>query len=189
MARRPRKSPSITVDFSGVESRKTAEEGEQLATVTEVTQEEGQAGDYLAFKLKNEDGAMIFHNASLAEQSLWATKAWLEALGIDIPEEEVDLDLEDMVDREVMVNIEHETYQGKKQARIVDYWPADDKPKRGGKDKGGKSKKSPKPPTEDEVMNMTEEELEDVVKEQDLEVELDELKTLRKKRQAVADAL
>lgn len=43
--------------------------------------------------------------------------------------------------------------------------------------------------TEDEVQDMSEEELEDLIEQHDLDVDLDEHKTLRKKRVAVIDAL
>lgn len=43
--------------------------------------------------------------------------------------------------------------------------------------------------TEDEVQEMSEEELEDLIEQHDLDVDLDEYKTLRKKKVAVIDAL
>jgi len=188
---RKAKGNTIKIDFSGVETRKLAEEGEQLVTVVEVTQEEGEKGDYLKFKFQNEDGAVLYMNASLTEQSLWATKALLESLSIEVPEEEMDLDLEDMVDKEMMANVEYETYQGKKQARIVDHWPAEEtKPKRGGAKADTKKagKKAPAKPTEDEILDMSEEELEEVIQNHELDVDLADYKTLTKMRRAVADA-
>lgn len=195
MARRQSKKSTIRLDFSNVESRKQVDEGEQLLEVVEVERKDGNAGDYLAWKLKNEDGGVLYNNTSLSEQSLWATKAFLEALGVEIPEDEIDLDLEDMVGRTMMANIEHETYQGKKRPRIVDYWAADEEEeeeeedKKKGKDKKKKKKKEPEKPSEDDVMDMSEDELEDVISEQELDIDLSKFKTLSKKRQAVVDAL
>lgn len=51
------------------------------------------------------------------------------------------------------------------------------------------SRKSKASVTEDEVQDMSEEELEDLIEQYDLDVDLDEHKTLRKKKVAVIDAL
>lgn len=62
--------------------------------------------------------------------------------------------------------------------------------KSSGKDKSGSSKGgSEKKYSEDDVQEMSEEELEKLVKKHKLDVELDDLKTLRKKQNAVIDAL
>lgn len=135
-----RRSSTIQLDLSGVEARVLVPEDEYLVKVHEVTEQEGDKAPYLAWQFKIADGKYegqtLYNNTSLSEQSLWNLRALLEALGVEIPEETFDLDLEEMKDLELMVAVEHETYEGKKKARIVDFWPAEDtKPSRSrGKD-------------------------------------------------------
>lgn len=58
-----------------------------------------------------------------------------------------------------------------------------------GSSKGGSGKKSKKGFSEDDIQDMSEEQLEEVVDDHKLDVDLDKLKTLRKKQNAVIDAL
>lgn len=217
MARRPsarsRKPTTVTVNFKGVETFTKMDEGEHLLTIEEAEVREGDKGEYIAYKLVNEDGAAVWHNISLSENSLWNAKAWLEALGQEVPDEEVEIDPSEHVELQLMATIELETYEGKKKPRIVDFWPAEgeepkkpsrgskkpakeeeeeEQPRRGaGKDRGKKKPepKEPEAPTDEELDDMSEDELADVVKEHDLDVDLDKFRTLRKKIAAVKDAL
>jgi hypothetical protein len=203
------KGSSVRVDLSKVETRKKVEEGEYEVVVAEVTQEEGQKAPYLKWKFKidegtDSDGGVLYLNTSLSEQSLWNLKTLLDALGVDIPEDEFDLDLEELVDQRCMVSVELETWEGKKQPRVVDFWAVekkDDKKKPANKDKTdekspparGKRKTKPEPEekdklTQDQINDMDEGELEDIVKDYDLDVDLDKFRTLRKKQTAVIDA-
>lgn len=235
MARTSRRSKgsSLRVNLAEVEGRVKIPEGEHPIIVTEVTQEEGNAGAYLKWKFKvtggDAEGGILYYNTSLTPQALWNLKSLLEALNFEIPDDEFDLPLDEFVDLECMGSVEHETYDGKKQSRLVDFWPAekkkskkkddddeDEKPARGkrkakdededekpakgkrrakdddedekpSRSKGG-SKKSKKKTPQEEVDGMDEDELEEFVKEHDLDVDLDDFKTLRKKRTAVVDA-
>lgn len=68
----------------------------------------------------------------------------------------------------------------------------EDEPKgKAGRSKGGSKKSSKKSTTwtEDEIQEMSEDELESVIEESGIEVDLDDYKTLRKKKNAVIDAL
>lgn len=203
MARSRRsKDTKITVNFKGVEGKRPlVDEGEFLVRVDEVTRDEGDAGEYWkwVFEIKEGDfeGSKLYYNTSLSKDSLWNLKSLLEALGQDVPDDEMDIDLEDMVDLEMMVNVEHEKYNGKNQARVVDFWPAeedkkkDKNKKRGEREERGSRKNNKKKDkiAQEEVEKMDEEELEDLVKEQDLPVDLDDFRTLTKKKNAVIDAL
>lgn len=240
--RNSRRRGGITIpSLSGIEGRVLVAEGDYHVKVKEVIQEEGQNGDYLSWKFTviggKHDGATLYYNTSLLPQALWNLKSLLETLEVDIPDDEFDLDDDDVVDRELMVTVEHDTYNGKKQARVVDFAPAeaetsskkdsskkdDDKggddedrnkrrrerrAERRGRDKdddkssardnkrssrdddkrGGKNKKA-KAISQDEVNDMGEDELADLIGEHDLEVDLDQFSTLRRKKAAVIDAL
>lgn len=235
MARTSRKKKSSgLVNLSQVEGRIKIPEGEHLISVAEASSEEGQSGTYIKWKFKvvggEADGGILYYNTSLAPQALWNLKSLLEALGYDIPEDEFDIleVLDEFEDLECMGSVEHETYEGKKQSRLVDFWPAekkkskrdddDEKPARGRRKKDeddedeapkrgrGRpkkteededekpsrskrgSKKSKEPTSQEDIGDMDEEELQAFIEEHDLDVDLDDYKTLRKMRAAVIDA-
>lgn len=213
-------------------------EGEYNVEVVAVEEREGQNAPYLAWELKvvggKFDGAKLYHNTSLAPQALWNLRGLLEAIGVDVPDDDTDMDTDDFLGKTCGVVIEHETYEGKKQARITDIHPAaegdddgdsdDDEPKasasksrkkrdeddeedeapksrrsrRAARDDDGeedeskaKGKKSKKKSgvTKEEVMDMSQDELGDLIKEHELETDLEDYATLRKMKAAVVEAL
>lgn len=207
------KSNSISLDLSKVEGRVNFKEGDHLLEVMEVTKESGAKADYLSWKMQavegDSEGAIVYNNTSLSEQSLWNLRTKLEALGVEIPDSEFDLDLEELVGLQLMGTIELETYEGKKRPRLADFWAAEEaepekeeKPARSrrGADKeeaeekpargrGKKAAAKEEPAlSQDDINDMSEEELADVIEEHDLDVDLDDFKTLRKQRAAVIDA-
>lgn len=185
--RRGKATGIVKVDLSGVETRKTPAEDEYAVKVKEVEEKEGDKAPYLAWTFLITEGkfedAPLYINTSLSENSLWNLKALLEALGVDIPEEAMDLDLSEMVDLEMMVTVEHETYQSKKQARIVDFWASDEGDGKKKKGKGGDK------PDEDEVNEMDEDDLAKIVKKFKLDIDLDDFPKIKKARVAVLEAL
>jgi hypothetical protein len=208
-----RKSSSLRVNLSNVEERVKVPEGEHPMKVLEVSSEEGQNGTYLKWKFLITDGeaesGIVYYNTSLLPQALWNLKGLLRALQYDIPDDEFELPLDEFVDLECVGLIEHELYDGKKQSRLSDFWPLEKaKPKKSTKDedekpakgKGRKDEEDEKPSrskrgskksktvSSDEIEDMDEDELADFVDEHELEVDLDDYKTLRKKRAAVIDA-
>lgn len=205
MARTPRggsrkKKNTLSIDLSQVEGRVNFTEGDHLLEVVEVTQETGSKADYLSWKLRcvegDSEGAVVYNNTSLSEQSLWNLRTKLEALGVEIPDSEFDIDLEELVGLQMMGSIELETYEGKKRPRLTDFWEAEaaeaveeePKAKKTRKKKGKKEEPREAGLTQDDINDMSEEELEDVIEEHELDVDLDEFKTLRKQRAAVIDA-
>lgn len=178
MARKNKKSKSGTVNFSGVETFTKMEEGEHILTITdESTEEQGDAGPYLKIVATNEDDAKVWHNVSFSEKSLWNAKAFLEACGVDAPEEDTAIAdiLEELTEKTFGAQIEHETFDGKKKPRIVDFWPADGK--------GSSSKDS-----EPDFDEMDEKELKKFIKKHDLEVDPDDFPKEKKLRAAVVEA-
>lgn len=264
MARRPsRRSKSTTIDFTGVESRRTPDEGTYNLVVEEVTKESGDRADYFKWQFKIADGdfegVSVYHNTSLSPQSLWNLKNLLEALGEEVPDGPLDIDLAELVGKEVSAEIIHEKYEGRNMARISEFAEADEAPKKRKKDEDEDEDEKPrrgrrakpaddddedekpkrrrgrKPADEDEdededekpkrrgrraaadddededekpkrgskkkpvkeeedtitsedVNGMSQEELEELIEEHDLDVKLSSLKTLRKMRAAVIEA-
>lgn len=148
MASTKKKNSVVKVSFKGVEGKRALpDEGEHLATVLEVTKEKGPKAEYLKWKFELDDDAGIaYTNTSLSKDSLWNLRGLLEALGIEIDDDDaMELDLTELVDGRVGLVISHEEYENKPQARVVDYYSEDDAKEKGGKKKDkGKDKKSDK---------------------------------------------
>lgn len=213
MARRParssRKKTLGIPNLDNVEGRISIPEGEYLVKVSGVTTEEGDKAPYLAWKFEvaegKSEGGTLYNNTSLSQKALFNVKTLLEALGVDSDPE--DLAEEDVMDLELMVSVELETWEGKKRPKIVDFWPVEEAEPargRGSRDKEEAeparrgSKKDAKPArrggkkepelTQDDINEMDQEGLEEFVEDNKLEVDLGKLKTLRKMRAAVIDA-
>ena len=217
MARKPtttRPTTSITVDFTGVEGgMKVIPEGDYLVEVVEVEQKQkpGSEYPYLSWKFKvaeGEDhaGTILYYNTSFNPNSLWNLRNLLEALGVDVPSGPLEIDLTDLVELQVMGVSAHDTYEGKKKSTLVDFYLAEDAteevvdeedpaPEASSQSvtKAATTKAPKKSVLEklkgDEVAEFSEEELEGVIEKYSLELDLSELKTLRKKQNAVIDAL
>lgn len=189
------KAKGLSVNFEGVKAFKLPKEGEYVAEVKEVSEEtsSNSGQPYLSWVLETAGGATLYYNTSLQPKALWNLRGFLEAMGEEVPDGEMDLDLESYVGNKVGVVIEHETYENKKRARIVDVMPAEEV--EGGEEeeeevKGkGKKNKAKEKPDADDVMTMDEDDLQATIEEFDLDVDLDDHKKLSAKRNAVRMAL
>lgn len=222
-AKKSKKTSSVKVNFKNVESRRTPSEGDYILQVLEAEAgtSSSSGGDQIVFTLeiaKGEyKGQKVWFYCPLAENSLWKLHAFLTALGVDVPEDETEIDLEELVGLEVVGVLTHETYQGKKRAKMTDFDSVenykgadsdeddddDEKPKKAKKPaddkddeddeapKKSKGKKSKKPAKidRDDVEEMDEDELQELIDAHDLDVDLDDYKKIAKKREAVIDAL
>lgn len=141
MARRA-KSGAVKVNFKDVESRKTPPEGDYLMKVLEAKSDKGPSGDMIVFTAEIAEGeyqgVKAWLYCPLQDNSLWKLHAFLTALGEEPPADEVELDLSDLVDKEFVGVLTHETYQGKKRAKLTDFDSAENFEREG---KGGKKKK------------------------------------------------
>lgn len=193
-----RSSTVVTVDFKGVEGRRVVlPEGDYVFRVDQVTKEPGNAADQLVWVFAvDDDGEFkdqkVYYRTSLAPQALWNLRSLLEAMEVEVPDGPLDIDLSEMPDSIVGGQVAHEEYQGRPQARIVDFFtPEDDgadKTKPAAASSKGKGNSLEKLKADD-VSEMNEVELIDVVKKYKLDADLDTAKTLRKKVNLVMDAL
>lgn len=185
-----KRSNVVRVNFSGVETSSVVPEGEYIAEVKNVTLEQSDKGnDYLAWELSIVDGKYakkkLFNNTSLQEQSLWATKRFLECLGVEVPDGEMDLDLEEYKGLMIGVVVEHDVYKGRTQSRVTDTFPVeegdegtedtDEAEERPARVKATKSKEEAPEidvPTREEVGEMGKAALKQLVADHDLDVEL-----------------
>lgn len=163
MARAPRGSrakTSVRVNFKNVESRRTPPEGDYPLSVTEaVMGKSGNNNDQIEFVLeisKGEyKGTKLWFYCPLTEVSLWKLHAFLTAMGEEVPEDDMDIDLPDLIGKELVGVLTHETYQGKKRAKMTDfdtidnYKGGDDEEETKGKKKKKKGDEEEKPSKKD----------------------------------------
>lgn len=147
--RRGKKAASIAVDFSDTESSGVVPEDDYVFEVSEVTKEtsDNSGADYLSWKLEISEGEYkgrhLFHNTSLQPQALFNLRAVLEALGYDVPQGAMDIDLDDLVGERGACSVIHEEYKGKTKARPAEFFTEEELENRG--EGGGKEEKEEKP--------------------------------------------
>lgn len=125
--RRGRGGSSVNLDLSGVEvGRRAIPEGTYAVVVNKAELTKSREGNNM-IKLEFEvtegphKGAKLFENCSLQPQALFKLKGVMLALGMNIPDGSFDLDTNDLVGLNCEVEVGHETYEGKKRARILEY--------------------------------------------------------------------
>ena len=109
-----RKSNVISVDFTGVKSGgATIPDGRYAAKIIAVEQKEGKESGEPYVELtwevtsKKCNGREIkFDNYSLQPQALWRLKGMLEAMGVDVPDGEQDVDFDELISDETECIVE-----------------------------------------------------------------------------------
>lgn len=193
-----KKSKTVKANFKDVKSYKTPPEGDYVLKV--ISAEAGvSSNDNDIINLECEvangefEGSKVWHTLNFAEKALWRTREALEAMSIEVPNGELEVDPDDLVDVEFGATLFHDTYEGTKRAKISEFLSADevseeeeeedDKPKK----KSKKDKKEKE--TEVDVSDMDEDELAELISDRGLDVDLDDYSSIKKKRAAVEDAL
>lgn len=220
------------IDFTGVESGGgSVPDGTYEVKVVDVERKTGKDSgeDYYAWEFvivtpEKFKGRKLWHNTSLTQQSLWALRKLLEALGVEIPEDALDLDDADLIDRTVGAEVANEEYNKKQKPRIMDFFEfdeedeeatkglkkkvdddedeeeapkkkkvddEDEEPKKKTKKERREERKKKKAQTytEDTIKEKDEEELAELIEEHELDVDMADFNTLKRKRAAVIDAL
>jgi hypothetical protein len=209
---RAKKSNVISLDFEGVESGGGGfkiPEGEYLMKVIKVEDTESDAGNSM-FKWtfegqeKKAKGKKFYlYTVYDPPDSLWKLKSLLEALGTEVPDGALDLDLDEMVDLELIGQVGDEEYQGKTTSKLQDFSPVDgdgdggeeevdedEKPAKGAKKVAKKGKtKELEAVSADEVKGMDDDDMQELVEKYELDVDLSEHKTPRRKASAIVAAL
>jgi hypothetical protein len=151
-ASKSKKTGVVKVSFKGVESRKNVQEGDYPCVVLEAKEGKSSNGnDQIEFVVeisKGENkGYKGYLYCPLQENSLWKLHAFLTACGEEVPDDEMDIDLSEIEGKEFMGVFTHETYNGKKRAKLTDFdsmenysGDADDEKPAKGKKKDKKSK-------------------------------------------------
>ena len=173
MARKRGSSKRVTVDLSGVESsRKAIPEGQYVVSVNDASMENSSKGnDYIRFEFEviegAHKGAKLYHNCSLQPQALFNLKGVLEALGFTIPAKAFDLDLSELIGLECEVEVGHETYDGKKRARIVEFISSEEEDEDEEEEEEGES-------LEDALENLSKKNLRTLAKDFEVDIEKDD---------------
>ena len=189
MARSKKKASTIKVDFTGVESSGQVQEGRQILTVKEVELKtsENSGNDYLNWKFSAKGGT-VYHSTSLQPQTLWNLRNVLEAMGMEVPESSLDIDLTEFPDMQLGAEIEHEKYQGKKKPVIVDVFPVEELEESEEEDEESEGEES-EDITYEDVMEMEMEELLELAEEEEIKVTAKAKKKLGTLRDFIADKL
>jgi len=189
MVRKTRKSTGIKVDFTGVESSGKLEAGRQVVTVDgapELKTSENSGNDYINWKMKGSGGS-VYHTTSLQPQALWNLRNLLEAMGMEVPEGPLELELADYDGMELGAEIDHETYQGKKKPVIIDLFPASEL------DDESEGEEEPEEESDEltlaDLNAMSKEELLELAEEEDIKVLARVKKNEAKLREFLADKL
>lgn len=206
MARRSaKKTRSVEVDFTDVEVGGGGSfhipEGEYGMKVDSVELGESENGnEMISWIFKGTEGKAkgktFYFYTPLVEQALWKLRETLEALGVEVPDSVMEIELDDLIDLEATGIVEDDEYRGKTKSKLAGLVGEgggeaaeedENKGKRNSK-ANGKSKKLAKV-SEDELKDMSEDELEEVNDKYDLGVDLSDFKVLRKKVTAIKEAM
>lgn len=119
-------SRRMKVDMTGVESYSRCPEGQfpaKLVKLEECTIQ-GSGDDGLKAKFEvtggSGKGSNVFETFSLAEKALWKLKMMLEAMGMKAVGK-MTLDLDKLEGKSVGIEVVHDEYNGRKQAKIAQY--------------------------------------------------------------------
>jgi Protein of unknown function (DUF669) len=133
---RRKKGNVTTLDFTGVKSGGGAPpDGRYKAKIIEVSQEEGKdSGEpymQLTWEITSDkcNGREVrFDNYSLQPQALWRVKSLLEAMGVEVPDGEHEVDWDELVsdETECIVELTGEARDGKTYARVTGHFPLED---------------------------------------------------------------
>ena len=206
----------ISLDFTDVDLEGGGgfriKEGEYLMKCSKVEDTESEAGNSMfKWEFTGAEGAakgkkFYLYTVYDPPDSLWKLGQLLTAMGQEVPDGPMDLDLDEMVDLEIIGHVEDEEYEGKMYSRLRDFSSVDgdgndgkDDNKtttrnRGKDDKSSgrssrKSKKELEAMTADEVKELDEDGMQEVIDKYELDVDLSEHKTPRRKSSAVIAAL
>jgi hypothetical protein len=129
-SKKSKRSRSIRVDFEGVESGGfNLADGTYVAEIASAEEKESSEGNpmiLLKWKVKGKN-VTLFDNISLLPQALWRLKTMLEAIGIEVPDSVMDVELDDLVGQSCKLEVTNETYEGKERPKVTNYLSLEDK--------------------------------------------------------------
>ena len=205
MARKKRKT-TFTLDFSGVEDYSLLPEGVHPATCTDFEVHEGKEHPYIRYTWEADGGGRVYDNVSLSPQALWRLKRLLRVTDlIDADVDILEFDPSILVGQKANIEIEHEEYEpDKMSANIVQfsaYGEVDDDEDEDAETEEDEDEDEDEAEEaesdeddeglydEEDFADLTSDDLNQVIEDEDLSQKLVKVKPLAKKRKAVIDAL
>ena len=122
----------VIVNFKGVGSRNIVAVGDYRAMVTKVTKGISKPGNpkldwiFTVTAGPEEGHRFMPYVTSLLKTSLWNLRAVLEALGVEVPESDLQIVFGELKGLELGLTIEHENYEKRVKERIVDLFPLEE---------------------------------------------------------------
>ena len=115
----------MKLDFSGIEAYVKCAEGQHEVKLVEIEETESQAGNDMlnaTFQVVKgqSTGAKLYDNFVLTEKALWKLQSFLIAVGMKA-DGKIVLDLDKLIGKTCIVEVEHEEYDGKTRARIQEF--------------------------------------------------------------------
>lgn len=112
----------MKLDFTGVESFQRVEEGKHVVKVATADVKQSQGGNdmiVVAFEVTRGEskGGRVFENFPLVDNALWKLKGLLQAIGMKA-DGKVQLDLDKLVGKVLIIEVKHEEYEGKTRAKV-----------------------------------------------------------------------
>lgn len=205
-----KRSNAVSIDFEGVEAEGGGgfhiKDGSYRMKCTGCEDTESDKGnamfkwEFTGLEKAAKGKKFYIYTVYDPPDSLWKLRSLLEALGQEVPDGPMDVDPDEMIDLEIIGIVTTEEYQNKEVSKMTDFSSVDgdeeeeeeeNKPARGAKKTAAKKKgkKELEALSADEVKAMDEDEMVEVVEKYELEVDLDEHKTPRRKASAIIAAL
>lgn len=127
-----KKVAARTLDFSNVKessgiSAKHMEDGEYLATITEVRDDPAKDGEAMwlfIVRLETNRTATYGYYCKLVDNQLWKLRNIFIAAGVDVPKRASKLDPNKLVNKQVGLILETEEYEGRERSTIAGVIPA-----------------------------------------------------------------
>lgn len=118
----------LKVDFTGVESFVRAEEGRHTAKIIKAEVRKTSAGDDMISATLEimggvSKGARVFDNYPITPKALWKLKQVLGAIGLKA-DGRIMIDTDNLLNKVVTIEVEHEEYGGQLRARVRGYYSA-----------------------------------------------------------------
>lgn len=134
MAKKSKKSSGVSVDFTGVDAGgRSLPDGQYASSVEGIPELKTSAesgNQYISWTFKVSEGKYkgrkVWHNTSLQPQALFNLRNLLEAMGIEVDEGEMDLELPDFEGVDVGLIVVNEKYEGKDRPRVTEFIPVED---------------------------------------------------------------
>ena len=203
-ASKNKKSDKVSVNFKGVETRIMLPENDYLLSVHSLATEDESVKVGLTVMSGKFEGKKVYEYFSLKPTALWRFGNFIAACGLEVPDDEVELDASDFADVTVMGVCTHEEYNEKTKMRW-DFYGADeadadasdddedadedDKKSKKSDKKSSKKAKEIEKVSADTVNEADEDELAEIVENSGIDCDLDDIKGIKKKRAAVIEAL